>query len=89
MPQWVGGGRGKFFSVAGVEDLFDKQMRQPDREKRKVLVNQLEDVLYEAGGATATLYWNMRHWPVEHRIQNFHFTLEGRTWEHVWCDPAC
>ena len=88
IPQWVGGGRGKFFSE-GVEDLFDKQMRQPDREKRKVLVNEIEDTLYEGGSATATIWWTMRHQPVEHRIQNYHFTDNGMTWEHVWCDPAC
>ncbi len=88
IPQWVGGGRDKFFSE-GVEDLFDKQMRQPDREKRKVLVNQLEDALYEGGSATATIWWTMRHQPVDHRIQNYHFTDNGMTWEHGWCDPAC
>ena len=89
VPQWEGGGRGKFFAVDGVKDLFDKQLHEPDQEKRKVLLTQLADTLYEDGSATVTLFWNTRHWPVENRIQNFHFTLEGRTWEHVWCDPAC
>ena len=64
-------------------------MREPDREKRKVLLTQIADLQYEAGGSTVTLYWTTRHWPVEQRIQNFRFTLEGRKWEHVWCDPAC
>ncbi len=89
VPQWVGGGRGKFFAVEGVKDLFDKQLHEPDPEKRKVLLTQLADTLYDGGSATATLFWNTRHWPVENRIQNFNFTLDGRTWEHVWCDPAC
>jgi hypothetical protein len=26
----VGGGRGKFFTVEGVGDLYEKQMREPD-----------------------------------------------------------
>ena len=64
-------------------------MRQPDREKRKVLINQLEDTLYEGGAATASIYWAMLHQPVENRIQNYHFTINGTKWEHVWCDPAC
>ena len=89
VPQWVGGGRGKFFAVEGVKDLFDKQLHEPDPEKRKVLLTQLADTLYDGGSATATLFWNTRHWPVANRIQNFNFTLDGRTWEHVWCDPAC
>ncbi len=88
-PQWAGGGRGKFFAVEGVEDLFEKQKIETDQEKRKILVNQIEDALYNGGSATATLFWNMRGHPVEHRIKNFHFTDNGMTWEHVWCDPAC
>lgn len=89
VPQWVGGGRGKFFTVEGVGDLYEKQMREPDQQKRKLLINRIEDTLYDAGGATATIYWVMRHHPVEHRIQNFNFTVDGRTWEHVWCNPGC
>ena len=88
-PQWAGGGRGKFFTVEGVEELFNKQMAEPDREKRKALVIQIEDALYNRGAANAFIWWTMRHQPVENRIQNYHFTAEGMTWEHVWCDPAC
>ena len=89
VPQWVGGGRGKFFAVEGVEELFDQQLRQPDREKRKVLLMQLEDAMYEMGAVPAPIYWVMRHQPVEDRIQNYHFTYDSTKWEHVWCDPAC
>ncbi len=89
VPKWTGGGGGNLFAVEGVKDLFDKQLHEPDQEKRKVLLTQLADTLYEDGSATVTLFWNTKHWPVENRIRNFHFTLEGRTWEHVWCDPAC
>ena len=55
VPQQVGGGRGKFFAVEGVKDLFDKQFHEPDPEKRKVLLTQLTDTLYDGGSATATL----------------------------------
>ena len=89
LPQWVGGGRGKFFTVEGVDELFEQQMREPNQEKRKALVNQIEDTLYNGASASAVIWWTMRHQPVDNRIQNYHFTDNGMTWEHVWCDPAC
>ena len=49
VPRWTGGGRPNFFAVEGVEDLFDKQLHEPDQDKRKVLLTQLADTLYEGG----------------------------------------
>jgi peptide/nickel transport system substrate-binding protein len=89
LPQWVGGGRGKFFTVEGVDELFEQQMREPNQEKRKALVNQIEDTLYNGASASAVIWWTMRHQPVDYRIQNYHFTDNGMAWEHVWCNPAC
>ena len=89
VAQWVGGGRGKFFAVDGVKELFDKQKVETDQEKHKTLIKKIEDTLYNGGSATATIWWDMRAHPFDNRIQNFHFTDNGMTWEHVWCDPAC
>ena len=89
VPQWVGGGRGRHFAISGIGDLIDRQMREPDREKRKVLIHEIAGLLQTEGSATANISWVMRHQPVDHRIKNYPFTYHGTKWEHVWCDPAC
>jgi peptide/nickel transport system substrate-binding protein len=88
-PQWVGGGRGKFFSLPGMEDLFDVQKQELDAEKRKALVHQMGDILQNEGAAIFPIYWGVRFMPVEHRIQNFHIAEWNKKWEYIWCDPAC
>ena len=87
-PQWTGGGRGKYYAPEGLEALFDQQVREPDQEKRKAIVQEMGRIAYE-GSANPYIYWVDRHHGVEHRIQNFNFTYQGMRWEHVWCDPAC
>ena len=89
LPQWVGGGRGKFWALDGVEDLFEEQKVLLDLEARKAITLQIGDIANTQGSASAVVYWTMRDWPVEHRIQNFHFAWTNKKWEHVWCDPAC
>ena len=88
IPQWTGGGRGKYYAPEGLEALFDQQVREPDQEKRKAIVQEMGRIAYE-GSANPYIYWVDRHHGVEHRIQNFNFTYQGMRWEHVWCDPAC
>ena len=87
-PQWVGGGRGKYYAPPGLEELFDQQVREPDADKRRALVQEMGDIR-DAHSANPYIYWVDRHHGVEHRIQNFNFTYQGMRWEHVWCDPAC
>jgi len=89
VPQWIGGGRGKFFAVDGVEDLFYEQQVEPDLQKRIALVKEMDSLLQNNGNGTVNIYWTMRDHPVENRIKNFNFDWNNKKWEHVWCDPAC
>ena len=88
IPQWTGGGRGKYYAPEGLEALFDQQVKEPDQEKRKAIVHEMGRIAYE-GSANPYIYWTDRHHGVEHRIKNFNFTYQGSRWEHVWCDPEC
>ena len=88
IPQWTGGGRGKYYAPEGLETLFDQQVRESDQDKRRAIVNQMAEVAQELT-AYPYLYWEDAHWGVEHRIKNFNFTYQGMRWEHVWCDPDC
>ncbi len=87
-PQWSGGGRGKYYAPEGLEALFEQQVREPDQEKRKAIVQEMGRLAYE-GSANPYIYWVDRHHGVEHRIQNYNFTYQGMRWEHVWCAPGC
>ena len=89
VPQWLGGGRGKFFAVDGVEDLFFEQQVEQDLQKRIALTHEIDSLLLNNGNGTVNVYWTMRDHPVEDRIQNFNFDWNNKKWEHVWCDPAC
>jgi ABC-type transport system substrate-binding protein len=87
-PQWVGGGRGKYYAPPGLEEFFDQQVQEPDPDKRRAIVQEMGDIR-DAHSANPYIYWQDRHHGVEDLIQNFHFTCQGMRWEHVWCDPAC
>ena len=89
VPQWIGGGRGKFFAVDGVEDLFYAQQIEQDLEKRIAMTHEIDNLLLNNGNGTVNIYWIIRDHPVENRIQNFNFDWNNKKWEHVWCDPAC
>jgi len=89
VPQWIGGGRGKFFAVDGVEDLFYAQQIEQDLEERIRMTHEMDTLLQNNGNGTVNIYWTMRDHPVEHRIQNFNFDWNNKKWEHVWCDPMC
>jgi ABC-type transport system substrate-binding protein len=86
--QWVGGGRGKRYVPVGFDEAFEAQQVEADQEKRKALVHEMGATML-ADSPNPYIYYSRRYWAVEHRIQNFNFTNEGRAWEHVWCDPAC
>ncbi len=86
--QWTGGGRGKRFVPPGIDEIYEAQQHEGDQDKRKALVQKMGEAIL-ADTANPYVYWSQKYWAVEHRIQNFNFTGEARTWEHVWCDPAC
>ena len=88
IPQWTGGGRGKYYAPEGLEELFDQQVREADQNVRREIVNKMARIAHETS-ANPYLYWEDAHWGVEHRIRNFYFTYQGMRWEHVWCDPDC
>ena len=75
-PQWSGGGRGKYYAPEGLEALFEQQVREPDQEKRKAIVQEMGRLAYE-GSANPYIYWVDRHHGVEHRIQNYQLHLPG------------
>ena len=95
IPQWTGGGRGKFMVPCresdGVclDELQDLQMREPDQEKRKVITAEMSDLVINDDHSNPYLFWANHHHAVNHKIKNFHMTIQGRAWEHVWCDPDC
>jgi peptide/nickel transport system substrate-binding protein len=86
--QWVGGGRGKRFVPPGIDEVYEAQQREKDQDKRRALVQQMGEIIL-AGTANPYINWSRKYWAVNHKIQNFNFTSEGRAWEHVWCDPTC
>ena len=89
LPQWMGGGRGKFWTITAIEDLYYEQQQESDLEKRKAIVHEMARIAQEEGGANFPLYWGLRNHPLEHRIQNYNFELWNKKWENIWCDPAC
>ena len=74
-------------------NLFKAQAREMDRENRKVMLREMEDILlYEDPGAFSIMYWSARSWIVNNKVKNFH--VPSSLWnqmkhEHLWCDPAC
>ncbi len=86
--QWVGGGRGKRFVPPGIDEVYEAQQQESDQDKRRALVQQMGEIILE-GTANPYINWSRKYWAVNHKIQNFNFTAEGRAWEHVWCDPSC
>jgi ABC-type transport system substrate-binding protein len=95
VPQWTGGGTGKFMvpcsTATGkcLDELNDLQMRELDQEKRKVILAEMSDLVINEDHSNPYLFWANHHHAVNHIIQNFHMTIQGRAWEHVWCDPSC
>jgi len=72
-----------------LDELQDLQMREPDQEKRKAIVAEMSDMVINDDHSNPYLFWANHHHAVNHIIKNFHMTIQGRAWEHVWCDPGC
>jgi ABC-type transport system substrate-binding protein len=95
VPQWTGGGRGKFMVPCSettgkcLDELNDLQMRELDQEKRASILAEMSELVINEDHSNPYLFWANHHHAVNHKIQNFHMTIQGRAWEHVWCDPSC
>ena len=87
-PQWLGGGRGKFWTMPGMEDLYDRQKVEQDQAKRIALVHEMADIA-NVGGASIVLWWGVDFRPVNHKIKGYNLKRWNRSREHIWCDPAC
>ena len=80
------------YFVPEAQELYQKQLRELDREKRKALVRQADNILLHQDNAFPGLYWGNRSWIVEKRIQNFYIhpsIYHQGKFEHIWCDPKC
>jgi ABC-type transport system substrate-binding protein len=76
----------------GAQELYQKQLRELDREKRKALVRQADDILLHQDNSFPGLYWGNRSWIVDKRIKNFYIhpsIYHQAKLEHIWCDPKC
>ena len=74
-----------------INEIFDLQTREQDQDKRRELVLEAGDILMVDSPAVG-LYWSLRNWYVDNRIQNFNVPSTPHNqlkFEHLWCDPAC
>jgi peptide/nickel transport system substrate-binding protein len=75
-----------------IEEIFKLQARELDQEKRRALILEANKILMEEPSSQLGLYWSMRSWYVDNRIQNFHVPFSLYTqlkFEHLWCNPEC
>ena len=75
-----------------VQELIELQRKELDTDKRRAMVQEVDDVLLQGDNTVVGAFWFNRGWVSNLRIQNFHPTASGQIqfgWEHLWCDPAC
>ena len=76
----------------GFQEAFAAQAAEQDRDKRIELVLKAHDILLNEDNAYIGVFWSMRHWPINNRIQNINMHPSGyatHKLEHIWCDPKC
>ena len=77
---------------AEIQDIFARQAREQDVEKRKALVRQASDLMLE-DHPLATIFWTTNTFNIHKKIQNWHphpsLYASSMMHEHIWCDPAC
>ena len=75
-----------------IDELYDLQTREFDREKRRALSIEAADLILDEV-PWVPLYWVIRFMYADERIQNFHINPSAYAqiykWEHIWCDPSC
>ena len=75
-----------------VQELIELQGQELDTDKRRAMVQEVDDILLQGDNTVVGAFWFNRGWVSNLRIQNFHPTASGQIqfgWEHLWCDPAC
>jgi peptide/nickel transport system substrate-binding protein len=72
----------------GMQELFDKQARELNVEKRREFMVEIEELLTEDAIST-NLYWRRNHQVFNERVKNFFFKQSIRKYETIWCDPQC
>ena len=88
VPQWLGGGRGKFWTLPGMEELYDLQKVEEDQAKRGALIRQMDEIA-AFGGASLPVWWDVRFNPLNDKIKGYHLKRWNLSYEHIWCDPTC
>ena len=77
---------------AEIQDIFARQAREQDVEKRKALVRQASDLMLK-DHPLATIFWTTSTFNIHKKIQNWHphpsLYASSMMHEHIWCDPAC
>ena len=77
---------------AKIQDIFARQAREQDVEKRKSLIRQASDLMLE-DHPLATIFWTTSTFNIHKKIQNWHpnpsLYASSMMHEHIWCDPAC
>ena len=76
-----------------LNDIFVRQSRETDPEKRKALIREAGDSLLYEDNAVPAIFYSTQTIFVHKKIQNYHpapgsYTV-GMKYEHLWCDPAC
>ena len=75
-----------------VNEIYALQTSESDLEKRRALVLEAADIIQNTDTQWVSLYWSLRGWYVDNRIQNFYVPstiFHSLKFEHLWCDPAC
>ena len=78
---------------AKLNDIFTRQSRETDPEKRKALIREAGDSLLYEDNAVPAIFYSTQTIFVSKKVQNYHpapgsYTA-GMKYEHLWCDPRC
>ena len=77
---------------ARIEEIFQAQSREVDREKRKVLAEEATQIILDEAPKIG-LYFVVRPMYVSSVIKNFNISptaySQNYKYETIWCDPEC
>ena len=80
------------FVVEGIQEIFDAQSKEQDRDKRKALMRRAEQIPPHEDNAYPGLCGALYPGYTTPGLRNYHTTSNGQiqlVWEHIWCDPRC